>query len=222
MQGVHNNNADFHCTFKKSKDPIELEDIKSCNMPSQPKSIMTPIPMDDSIQTPDPISDNNVFSSHFEASKRRTSIGRFYNDNGPREDWDGPLNKHVKVSGLRNRRKDQKAAVGRLEAIIPIQSLIAEKESTEHVMAFQDAVRRGSNSLNVPGNRPSYLDVVKGNNRSAPRGPKAAPRNSPSKSPGLPANATFVDHLHAMRRDSVGVCISIFLKCKQSKLISYF
>ena len=170
-------------------------------MPLQPKSINTPIPMDDSFQIQDHVSEN-AFSSHFEAAKRRTSIGRFYNDNGPREDWDGPLSKHVKVSGLRNRRRDQKAAVGRLEAIIPIQSLIAEKESSEHVMAFQNAVRRGSSSLQIPGDRPSYLDVAKGHKRSVP---KAAPRNSPSKSPGLPPNATFVDHLHAMRRDGADV-----------------
>ena len=80
-------------------------------MPLQPKSINTPIPMDDSFQIQDHVSEN-AFSSHFEAAKRRTSIGRFYNDNGPREDWDGPLSKHVKVSGLRNRRRDQNGDSG--------------------------------------------------------------------------------------------------------------
>ena len=174
-------------------------------MPNLPKSIHAPIPMDDGLQTPDHSMENS-FSSHFEAAKRRTSIGRFYSDNGPREDWDGPLNKHVKVSGLRNRRKDPKAAVSRLEAIIPIQSLIAEKESNEHVLAFQNVARRGSNSLQIPGEgskRPSYLEVTKRNTSSAPR---AAPRRTTtSNSPGLPADATFVDHLHAMRRDGAKV-----------------
>ena len=208
-------------SFKKGKDPIELEDIKTVstklkigrvfkdplnfqvNMPLQPKGLMTPIPMDESTDIPEP-GVQHLLPSHFEASKRRTSIGRFYSDLGPREDWDSPLNKHVKVSGLRNKRKDPKAAISRLEAIIPIQSLIAEKEATEHVMAFQNVVRRGSSNLQIPeegSRRPSHLNVAKSNGRSAsrstPKG-KRTPKN-------LPTNASFVDHLHAMKRNVVQV-----------------
>ena len=208
-QSVHSNNADFHACLKKSKDPIDLEDIKSVNMPLQPKSLLSPIPMDESGNCSPESGIQNFFPSHFEASKRRSSIGRFYSDNGPREDWDGPLNKHVKVSGLRSRRKDPKAAISRLEAIVPIQSLIAEKEGTEHVMAFQDAVRRRSSCLEIPGERslrPCYLEVAKRNGNSPKRAPPRG-RTVP-KSPGLPSNATFIDHLHAMKRNGVQVKVS--------------
>ena len=45
--------------------------------------------------------------SHFALARRRISLTRFYTDTGPREDWDGPLAKYVKISGLKRRRKEQ-------------------------------------------------------------------------------------------------------------------
>ena len=43
--------------------------------------------------TKDQGSSSNPLTSHFEAARRRTSVSRFYTDQGPREDWDSPLNK---------------------------------------------------------------------------------------------------------------------------------
>ncbi len=71
---------------------------------------------------------------------------------------------------------------------------------------MQFAARRGSSTLQSPCGavkRPTYLEVAKGS-ASAPR---HLPRNKPMKSPGLPADASFVDHLHAMKRQEDGVSI---------------
>ena len=97
---------------------------------------MTPIPLDPDVETVPNTPHGSTLniassSSHFEAARRRASVGRFYTDQGPRDDWDAPLNKFVKVSGMKHRRRDQKAAVSKLESFTPVQSLIAEKDSME-------------------------------------------------------------------------------------------
>lgn len=202
MQIVHANNMEVHAIMKKSKEGVDLTDIKSVQAPSCPASIGTPIPMDPNADTvpntPDGSTMNLAAStSNFEAVRRRASVGRFYSDNGPREDWDAPLTKFVKVSGLKNRHRDKKAAVSKLESFTPAQSFLAENESRELLNEFQTAARRGSSSLQLPlGNRsrPSYSDVAKGH-----KVPKPTARKSPG-TPYLPPNATFVDHLHAMKR----------------------
>lgn len=204
MQIVHTNNMEVHAIMKKSKDEIDLTDIKSVQGPSYPASLSAPIPMDPNVDTVPNTPEGSTMnlaasSSNFEAVRRRASISRFYCDNGPREDWDAPLNKFVKVSGLRNRHRDKKAAVSKLESFTPAQSLIAENESRELLNEFQSAARRGSSSLQLPlGNksRPSYSDVTKGHKVPRP----TARKSTPAGTPYLPPNATFVDHLHAMKK----------------------
>ncbi len=51
------------------------------------------------------------------------------NISGPREEWDAPLNKFAKMSGLKRRRNTKTTTVGTLEAFTPAQSYISETES---------------------------------------------------------------------------------------------
>merc|ERR1719468_180703 len=204
MQIIHKHNMEFHGVIKKSKEAVDLGDIKSVHAPSAPASICTPIPLDPDVETmPNtPVGDGPNFeralTTHFEAARRRASVSRFYTDVGPRKEWDAPLSKFVKVSGLRNRRRDQKAAMSKLDSFTPVQSLIAENDYKERLSQVQMMARRnsGSNSPINESRRPSYLDVAKGKSSA----PKASPRNKPFKTPDLPPYASFIDHLHAMKK----------------------
>ena len=66
----------------------------------------------------------------FEVPSKGTSIPRFYTDSGPRDSWDAPLNKYIRVNGIKNRRQS-KTTLTTLASITTAQSLIAEKESRE-------------------------------------------------------------------------------------------
>ena len=77
--------------------------------------------------------------------------------------------------------------------------LIAARYTTNFptVLVFEQF----SKDVGEGSRRPSYVDVVKSNGRSAPRSTptvKRTPKN-------LPTNASFVDHLHAMKRNVVQV-----------------
>ena len=127
-------------------------------------------------------------SSHFEAARKITNnVSRFYNDHGPRGNWDDPLNQFVKISEIRNRSKNnQKTAINCMaENMLPCQSLITENESMELLAQAQSAAKRGSQTLHVPNqtpsrrnSRPSYLDIVRGKNSHfhKPPSPSPAPR----------------------------------------------
>ena len=88
-----------------------------------------------------------ALTTHFEAARRRASVSRFYTDVGPREEWDAPLSKFVKVSGLRNRRRDQKAAMSKLDSFTPVQSLIAENDYKERLSQVSHRYRVSQEQL---------------------------------------------------------------------------
>ena len=140
MQIIHTNNMEFHRLVKRSKYRVDLQDVKVVNVNPNPQMNITisPMAMDnievevDTLPNTPRDSDSNQIMSHFEAARRRTSISRFYSDHGPREDWDAPLNKFVKVNEVRNRRNSQnKTAITLLENMLPCQSLITENESMD-------------------------------------------------------------------------------------------
>merc|ERR1719464_1089477 len=213
MQIIHTNNMEFHGIIKKSKNRIELKDIKNVQNANYIR-ICGPIDTENDTLPNTPTRDqgdsSNHLTSHFEAARRKTSVSRFYTDQGPREDWDSPLNKFVKVTELRNRRQScQKTTVTGLENMLPCQSLITENDSMELLSQVQSAARRGSHTLHVPkqvfkaNSRPLHLDVMEGNKFYTLKSPKLTPRKT-SKISNLPPDATFIDHLHAMKRKDSG------------------
>ena len=63
------------------------------------------------------------------------SISRFYTDTGPRDGWDAPFNKFIKVSGFKSRRNNRiRTNVNQLENLTPAQSMITENE-TKHYLS---------------------------------------------------------------------------------------
>ena len=121
MQIIHTNNMEFHRTVKRSKYRVDLSNVKVVAVNQNPKiNIASSSMAIDSIEnetlpnTPRE-SGSNPLISHFEAARKRTSVSGFYTDHGPREDWDDPLNKFVKVTDIRNRRRSsQKTAINLL------------------------------------------------------------------------------------------------------------
>jgi hypothetical protein len=137
MQIVHLNNVDLHKSLRKNKDSIEVDDIKSINIPDLPKNLKVPTADDQTRRTSTggltstPKSHVNGNTRHFETARKKTSVPIFYTDNGPRDNWDTPLTKHVKITGLKRLRIGSKATAisNKMESFTPAQSLLAENES---------------------------------------------------------------------------------------------
>lgn len=145
MQLVHLNNVDIHKFLKRNKGPVDIADVKKIDgfHMSSVRPSLPSIHVQDSLDSnkyEEDVDDIEFVST--DNGERRFSMTCFYNDSGPRDNWDAPLSKHVKqmfkTMGLKGRTNAK--AVASMQELNPSQALISATHSSDLLSDMQRRV----------------------------------------------------------------------------------